>query len=443
MSIILIFLCALILCILKIKCSLRKPSYKYYPRIIVGGDNRYSISPDLRLKLISNDINDILTIKDSSRPWIKNYFFGLINKISLHHQEMINRSTNYFPYEIPPDKKLIKNTLNNIKYTSILKERSPNSDIDERINKIADAINKYKKISYTIERQNDRTIVKTKTTSIPIENKLISKYKQLAVSKEEVIGMLIRYTADNPYKEGELLSVSGSLLSVDPLIYRQISKMFNDKSVECFASPINNTLNYCSIFNRDCIFSGCIGQLTIDVIKKRENTVFIANPPFDNMSVKYVVKLAKSMVNSTMIIILPAKDIKVFSYTWGRKGHGNDFDFDTIKELIKMEGFKGMLSIPALFMYYVSLDNNKVNITFDTLFIIISNDKTKDDDFFTKLKHMIYDSISENRIETKMKKFNVGKLDRSKLIKHFDDKITDKLLEDIDIGREKMLKVLN
>ena len=428
---------ALILCVLLLIIN------KKSTNTILGGKSNNYLKYDLRLYRICNLINNDLEIKDSTRQWIYTFYFSYINYLALYHEKEYEENSLNFPFNVPVDTEKIKEVLKIIYYDSVLKERSPETNFNTVINNINKSINCCSVVKYNIEKKEMEYLVQSYSYNLIIPKDIIKRYKSKGITDEDIIGLIIRYNVDVRYKPDAPLNISGSLLSVDPLIYKHLAELYSNKAIECFASPLNNSIPYTSVYKRDCIFPGCIGILTRKMIKSNSNHLFLANPPFDKLSIEYTLELSKHLNKSTMIIIIPCRDNRqVFNYTWGRKGQGRETDFELIKKFINNNRFKGILHVPALFMYFIALDTKiKRNITFDTLFIILSNDN-KEDSFFEQMKKDIWDIISKERISTQLKKFNIGNPKPEEVFKHFDKKNGERIIKDIELGREKMLNVL-
>ena len=348
----------------------------------------------------------------------------------------------FFPYLIPADTDAIKDVLELIKYDVILSQFSDMYNVKDRIDKLVLMINSYKQINYTVEYYTDTIVIATDSMDITISKFIFDKYKKGNITESDVLAMILKYSADNPYNPGDILKISGSLSSIDPSIYRKLKALYSDKAVECFASPLNHTLNYLTVYRDVCgTFPDCVGQLNSKFISETHKTLFLANPPFDILSIKFLYTLTKDIKDSTMLITIPARDMKTFSYAYGRKGSGKENDWKVIKNFLKLPIFKGMLLLPSLFMYYVQLDSGKKrNVSFDTIMIILSNDNNRNDAFFDTMKETIYDNIGKNMPPSTLRKKNLREIDETKIKDEFSGELADKLIKDMKLSRDKVFQ---
>lgn len=408
---------------------------------IVGSPDK-KVSEALRIFIISNKINDIMKIPDMTRNWITSYFYSYINYLALYEPKTYTNSYSYFPYNIPANTDAIKKVLELIKYDVILNQASDMFNLKDKIDRMVLTINSYKVINYNIEWYNEHLKINTDSMNITIPKSLYDKYKIGKATESDIISMLLKYSSNNPYVPGKPLRISGSLLSVDPLIYKKLDDMFSHKSIECFASPLNHTMDYLAVFEGTRnVFPGCLGHLDGEFIKKKHKSLFLVNPPFDIISVKFAYSLTKDLRDSTMLITLPAKDVGTFSYAFGRKGSGKDNDWESIKNFMKLPTFKGILLLPSLFMYYIYLDSGKrKNITFDTIMIILSNDNDKDDNFFLNMKNMIYDTVGKNMLPTTLRKKNLREIDTEKIKGQFSGELAKKIIDDMKLSKDKVFQ---
>jgi len=295
----------------------------------------------MKLQEINTDIFQVKSIKDF---WIANYFFTLSNKL------FTSGKSNTLPdFPLISDSKLVGDTLEDIKIFT-------GEDAEERISTATtDILNIYKK---TYPTDN---ILKTVEKQMVISDDSFEQYKKRypTISDDNIYALFLRYGAISTYLDnvpnGRTMVISSTFLSIPPVLYEFYNNNLPN-CIECFASPINHTLDkFCSIYHDDMVF-GSIGPFTEKVVSENKGSSFIINPPYDPATMDYVYRIIATIEDSNYTVCLPSKDGGLFHRYEGRIEHRSDDPFtkpnDSLVKLLNLSALSRILIIPSRVMHY-------------------------------------------------------------------------------------------
>lgn len=244
---------------------------------------------------ISQEIQSMVLIE----KWFPNFFHTLMNYKINNGGKVSNK---YFPYDnLTTD--IVRDVLNTIEYESECME----SDIDYIImtcDVYVDILKNYLKN----KSLDDILAVKTNNNNLYYYFKLppIFKINQLRLdvnhiedimkrfpnnTKEDVIGLLLRFTLTSNYSWSSR-SISNATTLMVPNILHNYIKSLDENYLECFSCVLNtNTNNYCSLFDIDRIFYGCQGTFCLETLERVKPKLLFANPPYDNGTVSNMLSI--------------------------------------------------------------------------------------------------------------------------------------------------------
>lgn len=203
------------------------------------------------------------------------------------------------------------------------------------------------------------------------------------VTLDQVHALLFRYGAMYTYQDQpgcRNIHISKTCLSIPPPLYQYYNNNL-DNVIESFASPVNHTLDrYCAIFKDDQEF-GAIGPFTEKLVAKHKGSTFIANPPYDSITMDYVYRVLATIESSNYIVCLPSKDGGLFHKYEGRALHRAEDKETTMNlalmKLLQIDSLSRILIIPSkVMMYYSYFKQKKEKVTnYDTIMMFYINDK--------------------------------------------------------------------
>ena len=371
----------------------------------------------IRRAIIIHEISQELQASVLMEKWFPNFFHTLVNhQLNKHYK---SRNNDIFPY-CNLNIEVIRSLFVTIDYTS--------EYYDQDIQYILNIINTYpKRISailkdkklddflcekvincndyYYFDLDNDLKINELRL-SMDYVNNIKARYPKNTL--EDIIGLILRFSLTSNYSWCSRSITNATTLMVPRLLHNYVKSLSSDY-LECYSSVINaNTERYCSIFDDDLQFAGCMGSFCIDTLNSIKPKLLFANPPYDNGTVSH-------MVN---ILINYHKHHKALSIiTVNRKDGGL---YDMINDKYDNEIYEGLITllshtnsklldilvVPNYLMSYELIDNDDIKILGikrDTSFIIYGDNIL--DISIHELKSKLLQLICEFRlVHTKKKK---------------------------------------
>jgi hypothetical protein len=283
--------------------------------------------------------------------WIANFIYNLSNKLFA-----LGKSNTMKGFPLVDNRDVIYSVLENMRMKT---------DLDELTDKTMEIIR-------SDQTQSDLS------KYVTIINKPIEASQALYpdISKDSIIALLLRYGSMHTYtkdREDTMnLHISNTCLSIPPTLYAFYERTL-PKCLECFGSPLNHTLKrYCSLFDDDKEF-GAIGPFTPAIVKANKGNTFIANPPYDVITMNSVADIIHDQPNNNYCICLPCKDGGLFHMYEGRGPHAKNTNYKmnrAIDKMLRIKNLSGILVVPAAVMYYWAFfTNKKKTIYADSIFI--------------------------------------------------------------------------
>ena len=351
-----------VLLIMVIPCALSNSIYT-----ITGGlyvENTDAMKRAYIMFMKAQDINDYVIEAESARDfWIADFMFSMANK-----QFAEGKGNDAVGFPLIPDKKMIKEIYKDIRIVGFDDENVLETKTNETIN----IINK----EYPT---ND--IMKSLSTRVIVTDYAINLIQGMypTNSKSDIVALLLRYGCMWTYKDGEKhghnlrdIKISKALLSIPPDLYRFYNANLPNV-IECFASPINHTLDrYCALYKDDEDF-GAIGPFSKKLVKDNEGSSFIVNPPYDVITMDYVYDIISGYIHNNYTVCLPSKDGGLFHLYKGRTLHMKEGDHQvpmnpSIDKLLKVPTLSGILIIPSKVMnYWNFFKQRKDTVSYDTI----------------------------------------------------------------------------
>lgn len=162
---------------------------------------------------------------------------------------------------------------------------------------------------------------------------------------------------------------TGFFWSIDRDIYDRLIDINDNKyCIECFASPLNHTIdNYCSLYEEDKIFGSLGNFFTYAdcIIKNNLEKRLVINPPYTELMIEKTIEKIieiKEYVNKTeFFILLPYWE-----------------DMECIKNLINRNDSEYIIVEDGQYILYNHIKNEDINTPMALIYIII---KGEDDNF--------------------------------------------------------------
>ena len=317
----------------------------------------------------AQDINDnVIEAKSARDFWIADFIFSMAN---IQFAKGYGNTMPNFP--LVSDRKMIKEILTDLNIWE-----DDTTIIDDKVEEIIKIIDK---------QYSTKDLMKTLSKRVNITDYATNLIKKMYPnkSKESIIALLLRYGSMYTYTDeiisgesGRNIYISKALLSIPPELYRFYNKNLPN-AIECFASPINHTLDrYCALYNDDKEF-GAIGPFNDRLVKENSNSSFIVNPPYDTITMNYVSEIIASNIENNFTVCLPSKDGGLFHLYEGRLSHIRNGKHDmnsSIDRLLRIPTLSGILIIPARLMYYWSyFKQKKQKISYDTIMFFYLKDE--------------------------------------------------------------------
>ena len=374
--------------------------------MVEGGGKRKksSIDESILLYVRMQNISKILSeeqMNQTHSTWGESFFYGYVNTLFIHGYTNTDKD---FP--LIPNYKLIYKTLKDITYWSKYgDEQIPAEMIEKEMTRIK-----------TVDKE-----LKNKILSLIYEEDVeVLKERYPKVTRDDIISLLIRHASPETNINYTLpIRMASSSLSLPPPLYKYYEKRFG-KCVECFAGPINHTLDtFCAVFKEDKIF-GAIGPFSAEVVNKyKKEYTFIANPPYDRISLHLAGELGTKYYKARFAFLFPSKDGKLF-HTHGRrqlsKRKGSHYVHsridpedkneemnEAIYTILTSDQFSGFILIPRELMRYYDYGKRETkSITYDTIIMFSFRGRTDDSVydllsvFYWKILKFGYDFLKEN-----------------------------------------------
>ena len=392
----------------------------------------------IKMQKIAQTMSEDQMAKTHS-TWGESFFFGYINNLFLNGWDNTNK---YFP--LVPDYDMIYKTLKDVAYWNEMGDESVTA----------------KKILDIIESDNVSQADKNKIVSLIPESSIkILEDQYPKVSKEHIKALIIRYgSAERNPDLTDTIKLSSAYLSLPPPVYNYISTSFK-KCVECFASPINHTLDtYCAIFKSDEQF-GAIGPFSQSTLNKDTEAYYIANPPYDRVSLHLASKVAVDSPNNYTSLLFPCKDggqfhfygkrflKKLDYYPHSRLKIGEQKMNESIKNAISTDHFSGMVIIPRELMRYWNYGRRETKvITYDTI-IMFSFKGNTSPIFYTLLEQILWRILlygySDNLKWIKYHGFPKKIIELDNLKKEYFDSYSKETAEKLFKSSEVMYKIID
>lgn len=338
----------------------------------------------IKKAIIIHEISQEIQASVLMEKWFPNFFHTLVNhQLNKHYK---SRSHEIFPY-CNLTTEMIRSLFMTIDYTSEYYDQ----DIQYILNiiqtypKRINLIMRDKKLDnflfkkmindnehYYFDLGNDLKINELRLSVNYINN---IKERHPKNSLEDVIALILRFSITSNYSWCSRSITNATTLMVPKLLHSYVKSLSPDY-LECYSSVINaNTERYCSIFDDDLRFAGCMGSFCADTLNHIKPKLLFANPPYDNGTVSH-------MVN---ILINYHKHHKALSIiTVNRKDGGL---YDMINDKYDNEIYEGLITllshtssklldilvVPNYLMSYELIDNDEIKILGikrDTSFII-------------------------------------------------------------------------